>query len=221
MTPAVPSAGLTAAEVAERIADGQVNRVRRSDWADYRDIFTRNVLTLFNALVVPAAVALFALGKYPDALAVSGMAATNLVLGLVQELRAKRHLDRLTLLAEGTVRVRREGQAVEIASGDVVRDDVVLLAAGDSVAADGVVLEARFLEVDEALLTGESDPVPRKLGDRLLSGSFCVAGEGATAPTRSAPIPSPSAPPPRPAPIGTLPARCKRASIDCSASSPR
>src|SRR4029077_16932201 len=91
----------------------------------------------------------------------------------------KRHLDRLSLLAEGTVRVRRAGSAVEIASGDVVRDDVVLLVAGDTVPADGVVIEARFLEVDEALLTGESDPVPRQPGEPLLSGSFCVAGEGA------------------------------------------
>jgi cation-transporting ATPase E len=173
------SAGLSAAEVAERVARGQVNRVRRSERADYLDILARNVLTLFNALVVPAAVALLLLGKYAAAVAVSGMAATNLVLGVFQEVRAKRHLDRLTLLAEGTVRLRRDGQVVEVPSGDVVRDDVVLLAAGDTVPADGVVIEARFLEVDEALLTGESDPVPRKPGDRLLSGSFCVAGEGA------------------------------------------
>ena len=68
---------------------------------------------------------------------------------------------------------------VDVASGDVVLGDVILLAAGDAVPADGVVLEARFLETDEALLTGESDPVPRNPGDRLLSGSFCVAGEGA------------------------------------------
>ena len=173
------SAGLTAVEVAARLAHGQVNRVRRSDRADYFDILTRNVLTLFNALVVPAAVALFLLEDYRGAVAVSGMAVTNLCLGLIQEVRGKRHLDRLTLLAEGKVRVRRDGQVVEVASGDVVRDDVILLAAGDAVPADGTVLEARFLEVDEALLTGESDPMPRKPGERLLSGSFCVAGEGA------------------------------------------
>src|SRR6185503_11340116 len=76
-------------------------------------------------------------------------------------------------------RVLRDGQALEVAAGDVVHGDVVLLAAGDAVVADGPVLEARFLEVDEALLTGESDPVRRQPGDRLLSGSVCVAGEGA------------------------------------------
>ncbi|HEY7311783.1 MAG TPA: HAD-IC family P-type ATPase, partial [Gemmataceae bacterium] len=170
--------GLTAAEVAERVARGEINRVRRSDRAEYLDIVARNTLTLFNALVVPAALALFFLGEYRDAIAVSGMALTNMVLGLVQEVRAKRHLDHLTLLTETRVRVVRDGRGEQVPAGDVVRGDLLLLAAGDAVVADGSVMESRFLEVDEALLTGESDPVPRKPGDALLSGSFCVAGEG-------------------------------------------
>jgi cation-transporting P-type ATPase E len=170
--------GLTAAEVAERVARGEVNRVRRSDRAEYLSIAARNFLTLFNALVVPAALALFYLGETRDALAVSGMALTNLVLGLVQEIRAKLHLDRLTLLAETRVRVRRDGKFQEVPAGDVVREDLLFLTAGDTVVADGQVLESSFLEVDEALLTGESDAVPRLPGDTLLSGSFAVAGEG-------------------------------------------
>src|SRR3954462_3377561 len=97
--------GLTAAEVAERVARGEVNRVRRTDRAEYADIAARNLLTLFNAIVVPAAVALFVLGAYRDGVAVSGMAVANAVLGLAQEVRAKRHLDRLALLAETPVRV--------------------------------------------------------------------------------------------------------------------
>jgi cation-transporting ATPase E len=173
-----PDTGLNAAEVAERVARGEVNRVRRDDRAEYLDIVRRNTLTLFNALVVPAAAALFALGDWKAGLAVSGMALTNTVLGLAQEVRAKRHLDKLTLLAETPVRVLRDGRPAEVPSGDVVRGDLVLLAAGDAVVADGTVREANYLEVDEALLTGESDPVPRRPGDRLLSGSFCVAGEG-------------------------------------------
>jgi cation-transporting ATPase E len=170
--------GLTSAEAAERTARGEGNRVHRDDRAEYLSITLRNILTLFNALVAPAAVALFLLHEYGDALAVSGMALTNLFLGLVQEIRAKRHLDRLTLLAEARVRVLRDGCAKEISSGDVVRGDLLLLAAGDTVVADGTVVEARFLEIDEALLTGESDPVPRHPGEQVLSGSFCVAGEG-------------------------------------------
>jgi cation-transporting ATPase E len=170
--------GLTSAEVAERVERGEVNRVPRSSRTEYADIASRNLFTLFNALVVPAAIALFALDEWRGAVAVSGMAATNVVLGLVQEIRAKRHLDRLALLAETNVRVVRDGAVTEISSGDVVRGDLVLLGAGDSVAADGKLVEANFLEVDEALLTGESDPVVRRVGDRVQSGSFAVAGEG-------------------------------------------
>ncbi len=174
----MPLSGLTAAEVAQRVTRGEINRVPRSDRAEYLAIVVRNVFTLFNALVAPAAAALFLLGERGDAWAVSGMALTNLFLGLIQEIRAKRHLDRLTLLTETRVRVLRDGQVHEIPSGDVVRDDVLLLSAGATVVADGRVLEARFLEVDEALLTGESEPAPRRPGEPLLSGSFCVAGEG-------------------------------------------
>src|SRR6516225_9298887 len=141
-TPPTPLQGLTAAEAAERAARGQVNRVRRSDRADYADIVARNVLTLFNALVVPAALALFGLGEYRDGIAVSGMALANTVLGLVQEIRAKRHLDRLTLLAETRVRVLRDGRVQEAPSGDVVLGDVLLLATGDTIVADGTVLES-------------------------------------------------------------------------------
>jgi cation-transporting ATPase E len=173
-----PPTGLTSAEVAERTARGEGNRVRRSDAAEYRDILARNTLTLFNALVVPAALALFFLHEYRGGVAVSGMALTNMVLGLVQEIRAKWHLDRLALLTETRVRVIRDGLEQEIPSGDVVRGDLLVLRAGEPVVADGPVHEARFLEVDEALLTGESDPVPRHPGESLLSGSFCVAGEG-------------------------------------------
>jgi cation-transporting ATPase E len=170
--------GLTSAEVAERIARGQVNRAPRSDFAEYRAIVARNVLTLFNALVVPAAVALFLMHDYKAAWAVSAMAVANSLIGLVQEVRAKRHLDKLAILTETKARVVRDGQGQVIPAAGVVLDDVLLLAAGDPVVADGPVLDERFLEVDEALLTGESDPVPRRAGERLLSGSFCVAGEG-------------------------------------------
>ena len=135
-------------------------------------------MTLFNALVVPAAVALFLLGEWRGAVAVSGLAVLNTAIGLAQELRAKWHLDRLAVLSEPRARVVRDGRPQVIPAGEVVRDDHLLLAAGEPVLADGTVLTARHLEVDEALLTGESDPVPAPPGRRLLSGSFCVAGEG-------------------------------------------
>jgi magnesium-transporting ATPase (P-type) len=181
---AMPSAqlvnrGLSTAEVAERVRKGLVNRPSQSHAAEYRAIFGRNLLTLFNALVVPAAIALFLLRDYRAAIAVSGLAVINSLMGLVQELRAKRHLDRLEILVEPKARVLRDGQVQTIASGQIVQDDRLLLQSGEPVLADGPVLSADSLEIDEALLTGESDPVPSPVGRNLLSGSFCVVGEGA------------------------------------------
>jgi cation-transporting ATPase E len=175
----MPLTGLTSAEVAPRVERGEVNRAPRSAWLDYAKIVARNLFTLFNALVVPVAIGLFLAKDYNPAFAVSGMAVINTVLGLVQEIRAKRHLDKLAVLAATHARVLRDGQVRDILADDVVRDDVVLVASGEPIVADGPVLEAHYLEVDEALLTGESDPVPRKVGESLLSGSFCVAGDGA------------------------------------------
>jgi cation-transporting P-type ATPase E len=171
--------GLTASEVAACVARGQVNRPPAAGWGDYRDIAVRNLATLYNLLIVPAALALFLLDEYRSAWAVSALAAANTVIGFVQELRAKRHLDRLAILAETHVRVRRDGMDLTLPAGAVVQGDCVLLVPGEALVADGSVVAARFLEIDEALLTGESDPVPRGVGDRLLSGSYCVAGDGA------------------------------------------
>jgi cation-transporting ATPase E len=176
--PAPDYVGLTAAEVAERIRQGLVNRTDHAVWIDYARIVGRNVFTLFNLLVTPAAVALFFLEKYQGAIAVSGMAIVNTVIGLVQEIQAKWHLDQLAILVETKARVRRDGQACEVPASAVVLGDLVLIGSGEAVVADGTVVESRFLEVDEALLTGESDPVRRQAGARLLSGSYCVAGEG-------------------------------------------
>ena len=170
--------GLSTAEVEERRRHGLVNRAPRSDWSDYRQILSRNLLTWFNAMVTPAAIALFVLGEIPGGIAVSGMAVVNSTLGLFQEIRAKRHLDKLMLLVESKARVIRDGQVQVISSGDVVQGEQVLLESGDTVVADGPVLQASYLEIDEALLTGESDPLRRNAGDHLMSGSFCVAGEG-------------------------------------------
>ena len=171
--------GLTSSEVDQRLRDGQVNRTPHSDLRNFAQILARNLFTWFNAMVVPAAVALFVLKEYQGAIAVSGMAIVNSFIGLTQEIRAKIHLDKLAILVETRARVLREGLVRTIPAGEVVLGETVLIETGENVVADGPLLAANFLEIDEALLTGESDPVRRNQGDRLLSGSFCVAGEGA------------------------------------------
>ena len=178
MPPTDPERGLSEVEAAARAARGLANRPPPAGGAAYRAIAARNLLTPFNALVVPAGAALLLLGDLRGAWAVGAMAAANAALGLAQEVRAKRHLDRLDLLAETRARVVRDGAERLLPAGDVVQGDAIRLAAGDAVVADGPVLVAAFLEIDEALLTGESDPVARRPGDRLLSGSFAVAGVG-------------------------------------------
>ena len=97
--------GLTRTEVAERVRRGEVNRTRQSHAVEYLAIVRRNLLTVFNGLVTPAAVMLFWLGNWRDGIAVSGFALLNTLVGLVQEIRAKRHLDRLAILAETKARV--------------------------------------------------------------------------------------------------------------------
>ena len=122
-------------------------------------------------------VLLLLLGSWQDAL--FGLAAVgNAVIGVVQEYRAKRSLDRLAVLEAPLARVLRDGTVQEIPTADVVLDDVLVLRAGDQVTADASVLESGGLESDESLLTGESDPVDKDAGTEVLSGSIVVAGRG-------------------------------------------
>ncbi|WP_261382557.1 HAD-IC family P-type ATPase [Arthrobacter sp. UKPF54-2] len=149
------------------------DKTSRSLW----QIFRANVLTLFNAIVGTSFLVLLLLGRWQDAL--FGLAAAgNAVIGVVQEFRAKRSLDRLAVLDAPRARVLRDGQILEIATADVVRDDVLVLRAGDQVTADASVLDAAGLEADESLLTGESDPIDKDAGAEVLSGSIIVAGHG-------------------------------------------
>jgi cation-transporting ATPase E len=103
---------------------------------------------------------------------------SNALIGIVQEIRAKRTLDQLAVLSEPRVRVVRDGEAREVAVDDVVLDDLIEIRTGDQIAADGIVRATTSLQVDESLLTGESDPVDKSVGDHVLSGSFVVAGSG-------------------------------------------
>ncbi len=175
--------GLSQAEVAERVAAGQVNDVPAAPSRTVAEIVRANVFTRFNALLGGLLVVIVVVGPIQDAL-FGGVLFVNAVIGIVQELRAKRTLDRLAVLTAPRATVVRDGKVSEHPVSAVVLDDVLELRPGDQVVVDGEVLEAQGLELDESLLSGESEPVEKRLGDEALSGSFVAAGSGRYRATR-------------------------------------
>ena len=140
-------------------------------------IVRANVLTPFNGLLATLFVVIAVTGRWQNAL-FGLVVLANTLIGVVQEVRAKRTLDRLAILNAPRARVVRDGALGEIAVEDVVADDLLVIRAGDQIPADGLLLEATGLEIDESLLTGESEPVAKAAGDEVRSGSIAVAGGG-------------------------------------------
>jgi cation-transporting ATPase E len=174
--------GLSDAEVAERVAAGRTNDVPDPTSRTTGEIVRANVFTRFNAILGVLLAAIIAVREWRDAL-FGVVLVLNTLIGIVQEVRAKRTLDRLSVLSAPHVHVLRNGDVVEIDSHEVVVDDVIRLAPGDQIPVDGDVLggpglEAAGLEVDESLLTGESDAMAKHAGDEVMSGSFVAAGSG-------------------------------------------
>ncbi|WP_223932679.1 HAD-IC family P-type ATPase [Arthrobacter sp. StoSoilB5] len=172
-----PPAGLSAQEVSQRVRDGMVNVTPIPTSRSLPAIIRANVVTLFNGIVLSGFSLLLFLGQWQDAL--FGLAAIgNALIGVIQEYRAKRSLDRLTIIHAAAARVVRDGHDHEIPATGLVMDDLLLLGAGDQLPADAVVTGEGSLDVDESLLTGESAPVPKHSGDVLLAGSLVFAGAG-------------------------------------------
>jgi cation-transporting P-type ATPase E len=169
--------GLSSAQVAERIARGQLNDVPRRASRPAAEIVRSNVLTLFNAIIGSLCAIVLIFGQPQDAL-FGLIIVANTGIGVIQELRAKRTLDRLALVGEEPVRVMRDGEPAELHPAQIVLGDLILLGTGDRIVVDGVVTGSAGLEIDESLLTGEADPVPKTAGDHVLSGSFVTAGSG-------------------------------------------
>jgi cation-transporting ATPase E len=169
--------GLTEAEVRARQAQGESNaasfRSSRSAW----DIVRANLFNFFNSTLYAIGLGLIALGQYYHALTSVGLALVNALIGTFQELRAKRQLDRISLLSRSPVTVVRDGAERAIDPAALVRGDLIRVRAGDQVLVDGRVIGAGKLELDESLLTGEPDLVPKRADDLLRSGSFCVSGD--------------------------------------------
>ena len=171
------SRGLTASQVAERVASGQVNAVKDRNARSLGDIARANTFTYFNALIGSLWILMLVSAPLIDGL-FGLVIVVNTLIGVVQEYRAARTLAKLSLVHQQQALVRRDGAEVEIRPNEVVLDDLLLLRTGDQMIVDAEVIESSGLELDESLLTGEADPVEKGVGAEVLSGSFVVAGSG-------------------------------------------
>jgi cation-transporting P-type ATPase E len=167
--------GLTSAEAAKRLA--RLGPREPTTSRSVSSIVAGNVFTLFNAIIAGFFVLILALGLFADAL-FGLIAIVNSAIGIRQEVKAKETLDQLAVLVAPKAKVVRDGELVELRADAVVPGDVVRVEPGDQLVADGVVVSARGLTLDESVLTGESDGVPRREGERVLSGAFCLNGSG-------------------------------------------
>ncbi|MEU5137779.1 HAD-IC family P-type ATPase [Streptomyces californicus] len=175
--------GLTTAEVAERVARGEVNDVPVRSSRSVVEIVRANVFTRFNLIIGVLWVIMLFVAPIQDSL-FGFVIVANTGIGIIQEWRAKKTLDSLAVIGEAKPTVRRDGTASEISTSEIVLGDLVELGPGDKVVVDGTVAEADSLEIDESLLTGEADPVIKRAGDQVMSGSFVVAGGGAFTATK-------------------------------------
>lgn len=169
--------GLTTEEIRIRVQQGKVNKTPEAPSRTIWQILRTHLFTTFNLLNAILAIAVLLAGSPKNALFV-GVIVSNTIIGLYQELRAKATLEKLSVLQVSSVQVLRNGQETSIAAEELVMDDVMILKPGDRIAADASMLPGSMIEVDESLLTGEADPIGKKDGAEILSGSFVVAGSG-------------------------------------------
>ncbi|OBA66141.1 magnesium-transporting ATPase [Gordonia sp. 852002-10350_SCH5691597] len=173
-----PERGLSADEVAQRVANGKVNDMPDRSGRSVGDIIKANVFTRINAILG----VLFAIVVFTGSL-INGLFGLLIIansgIGIIQEIRAKKTLDKLAIVGQAKPRVRRDGEVTEIPPNEVVLDDIIEIGAGDQIVVDGEIVESYVLDVDESLLTGEADPIDKSVGDKVLSGSFAVSGAGA------------------------------------------
>ena len=172
----VPTSGLTQSQVLDRRQHGQGNDIKLSTSRTYKDIILTNVFNPVNVVLYVIGLGLFLVGDARSALATVGLVVFNAVVGIVQEVRSKKQLDQIALLARAKVTVVRDGQEQQVDPAEVVLGDRLVIRAGDQIPVDGEVVGEGKMEIDESALTGESDLVLKTSGDKVLSGSFCVTG---------------------------------------------
>ena len=167
--------GLTSEQVAQRVSKGQVNLTSTLKTKSVRRIFYDNICTLFNFANILLFVSLLLVGSYKNLLFI-GVVFFNTTIGIIQEIRSKRSVDKLTILTESKVTVIRDGEQVQLYKEELVLDDIIILSRGSQIPADCVVVGGSC-KVNESLLTGESNLIEKKENDELLSGSFLSAGK--------------------------------------------
>ncbi len=168
--------GLSETEVTARRQRGQGNNVHFQSSRTYADIIRANVFTFINLVLFGIGAVLVVLGLYTDAFASVGIAFWNTVIGIAQEIRAKRALDKIALLTRPKATVMRDGQPTTVDPSLIVVGDILLVNAGDQIVVDGQVVSENRMDADESLLTGESDLIAKHRGDMVFSGTFCVNG---------------------------------------------
>lgn len=173
--PEIGATGLTSKEVVQRIESGRSNAVKTSTSRSVRDIVRANVFTLFNGIIFAAMVLVLITGSWRDAV-FGFVIIINTGIGIVTELRAKRTLDKLSILVASEFLVRRDGKDVEVSHNEIVLDDLLWIRAGEQVPADGQIIQTWGLELDESMLTGESRTVRHKVGEQVYSGATAVSG---------------------------------------------
>lgn len=167
--------GLTQAEVEARIADGQVNAIQDSSNRSVKDIVMGNTLTFFNFINIVLLALVLSVRSYKNMLFIFIIIANTLI-GIFQEIKAKITLDKLKILTVSHVDVIRDGVKKSVTVSELVKDDVILLKSGGQIPADGVILDGE-VDVNESLLTGESDSIHKMCGSKVLSGSFVTSGK--------------------------------------------
>ncbi len=184
-TPAVPdnvlrynpdfNSGLNSEQIAERKANNLINKTKVKSSKSYWSIFAKNIFTFFNMLWLIIAVALIAVGSYSDLIFIFVIVA-NTAIAIIQEIRAKITIEKLSLVTTPLVKTIREGKEVMVASDQLLLDDIIVLTNGNQIPSDCKIVEG-LVEVNESLLTGESNAIEKKVGDTMLSGSFIVSGK--------------------------------------------
>jgi len=168
--------GLSEAEVVARRQRGQGNDVRFETGRTYLQILRKNAFTFVNTVLFAIGIVLVLMGQLGDAVVTAGLVLLNVIVGVYQEGRAKRKLDQIALLTRPQATVIRGGQERAVDPGEVVLDDLLVAGPGDQIIVDGEVVGDGHIQVDESLLTGESERVLKESGDPVYSGTFCVAG---------------------------------------------